>query len=147
MSNFAYDCGVKWGLVLPPYYHFTTDEKIYEFFKEITEGTDLGICVYYTPGSTNVEMSPDLLARIAKLEGIAAIKETVDESHTWATYMAIKDIPDVKVVEANEPLLIPSYAIGIDAVFSIIFNLLPKEMWSMKVSDCGTDAIRQDCKV
>lgn len=131
MNNYAAACGAKWGLVLPPYYHFTTDEKIYEFFKEIAEGSDLGICVYYTPGSTNVEMSPALLACIAQIEGIAAIKETVDETHTWATYMAIKDIPDVKVVEANEPLLLPSFSIGIDAAFSIIFNLLPKQMHEM----------------
>ena len=131
MNNYAADCGAKFGLVLPPYYHQTTEEGIYEFFKEVAEGSKLGIIVYYTPDSTAVTMSPKLLARIAALDGIAAIKETVDETHTSNTYMATLGIPDFTVMEANEPLLIPSYSIGIEAAFSICFNLIPKEMREM----------------
>ena len=131
MNNYAADCGAKFGLVLPPYYHQTTEEGIYEFFKEVAEGSRLGIIVYYTPDSTAVTMSPELLARIAALDGIAAVKETVDETHTSNTYMATLGIPDFTIMEANEPLLIPSYSIGIEAAFSICFNLIPKEMREM----------------
>ena len=45
--------------------------------------------------------------------------------------MATRDVPDFCVMEANEPLLLPSYAIGIDAAFSIVFNLLPREVREM----------------
>ncbi len=128
MTNYAADCGASYALVLPPYYHQTTEEGIYDFFKEIGENSKIGIIVYHTPGSTNVEMSPELCKRLAELKGIVSIKETIDETHTSQTYMLTKDIPDFCVMEANEPLLLPSYAIGIDAAFSIIFNLLPKEM-------------------
>lgn len=131
MTNYAADCGAAYGLVLPPYYHQTTEEGIYEFFKEVGEASKIGIIVYHTPGGTNVEMSPELCRRIAQLKGIVAIKETIDETHTSQTYMLTRDIPDFCVMEANEPLLLPSYAIGIDAAFSIIFNLLPKEMREM----------------
>lgn len=131
MTNYAADCGAEYGLVLPPYYHQTTEEGIYEFFKEVGEGSKIGIIVYHTPGATNVEMSPELCKRIAELKGIVAMKETIDETHTSQTYMLTKDIPDFCVMEANEPLLLPSYAIGIDAAFSIIFNLLPREMREM----------------
>lgn len=131
LTNFAADCGAKWALVLPPYYHQTTEAGIYEFFKEVAEGSRIGIVIYHTPGSTNVELSPELLRELAKLDGIAAVKETIDETHTSDTYMATRDIPNFCVMEANEPLLLPSYAIGIDAAFSIIFNLLPREMREM----------------
>ncbi len=131
MNDFAAACGAKYGLVLPPYYHQTTEEGIYEFYKEVAEDTKVGIIVYYTPDSTAVTMSPQLLARIAALDGIAAVKETVDETHTSNTYMATLGIPDFTIMEANEPLLIPSYAIGIEAAFSICFNLIPKEMREM----------------
>lgn len=131
MTNFAADCGAKWALVLPPYYHQTTEAGIYEFFKEVAEGSKIGIIIYHTPGSTNVELSPELIRELAKIDGIASVKETIDETHTSDTYMATRDIPDFSVMEANEPLLLPSYAIGIDAAFSIIFNLLPREMREM----------------
>lgn len=131
LTNYAADCGAQWALVLPPYYHFTTEDGIYEFFKEVAEGSKIGIIIYHTPGSTNVELSPELIRKLAQIDGIAAVKETIDETHTSDTYMATRDIPDFCVMEANEPLLLPSYAIGIDAAFSIIFNLLPREMREM----------------
>lgn len=131
MTNFAADCGAKWALVLPPYYHQTTEAGIYEFFKEVAEGSKIGIIIYHTPGSTNVELSPELIRELAKIDGIASVKETIDETHTSDTYMATRDIPDFCIMEANEPLLLPSYAIGIDAAFSIVFNLLPREMREM----------------
>ena len=131
LTNYAAACGAEYALVLPPYYHQTTEEGIYEFFQDVAEGTDIGIVVYHTPGATNVELSPELIARIARIDGIAAVKETIDETHTSQTYMLTKDIPGFCVMEANEPLLLPSYAIGIDAAFSIIFNLLPREMREM----------------
>lgn len=131
LTNFAADCGAKWALVLPPYYHQTTEAGIYEFFKEVAEGSKIGIVIYHTPGSTNVELSPELIRELAKIDGIAAVKETIDETHTSDTYMATRDIPGFCVMEANEPLLLPSYAIGIDAAFSIVFNLLPREMREM----------------
>ena len=94
MTNYAADCGAAYGLVLPPYYHQTTEEGIYEFFKEVGEASKIGIIVYHTPGGTNVEMSPELCRRIAQLKGIVAIKETIDETHTSQTYMLTRDIPD-----------------------------------------------------
>lgn len=131
LTNYAADCGAKFALVLPPYYQQTTEEGIYEFFQEVAAGSKIGIVVYHTPGATNVELSPQLIRRLAQIDGVAAVKETIDETHTSASYMLTRDIPNFCIMEANEPLLLPSYAIGIDAAFSIIFNLLPREMREM----------------
>jgi len=131
LTNFAADCGAKWALVLPPYYQQTTEEGIYEFFEEVAAGSRIGIVIYHTPGATNVELSPQLIRRLAQIDGIASVKETIDETHTSQSYMLTYDIPEFCIMEANEPLLLPSYAIGIDAAFSIIFNLIPREMRAM----------------
>lgn len=90
-------------------------------------GSKIGIVVYHTPGATNVELSPQFIRRLAQIDGIAAVKETIDETHTSASYMLTRDISHFCIMEANEPLLLPSFAIGIDAAFSIILNLLPRE--------------------
>ena len=127
LTNYAADCGAQFALVLPPYYQQTTEEGIYEFFQEVAAGSKIGIVVYHTPGATNVELSPQFVRRLAQIDGIAAVKETIDETHTSASYMLTRDIPNFCIMEANEPLLLPSFAIGIDAAFSIILNLLPRE--------------------
>ena len=41
LTNFAADCGATWALVLPPFYQHTTEEGIYEFFKEIAENSKI----------------------------------------------------------------------------------------------------------
>lgn len=42
LTNYAADCGAKWALVLPPYYHQTTEEGVFEFFQEVAEGSKIG---------------------------------------------------------------------------------------------------------
>lgn len=131
LTNFAAECGATWGLVLPPFYQQTTEEGIYEFFKEIAEGSKIGICIYHNPGATNVELSPELLYKLGQIDNIIAVKDTTDERHTCQTYAAVKDLENFVVIEAEEHLLLPSYSIGLKAAFSILFNLLPKEMKEM----------------
>jgi 4-hydroxy-tetrahydrodipicolinate synthase len=131
LTNYAADCGATWGLVLPPYYQQTSEEGIYEFFKEIAEESKIGICIYHNPGATAVELSPEFCRRLGQIDGIIAVKDTTDERHTCQTYAATKDLEDFVVIEAEEHLLLPSYSIGMKAAFSILFNLLPKEMKEM----------------
>lgn len=128
LTNYAADCGATWALVLPPYYQQTSEEGIYEFFKEIGEKSKIGIVIYHNPGATNVELSPDFIVKLAQLEGIVGIKDTTDERHTCQTIAKTKDIEGFTVMEAEEHLLLPTYSVGGKAAFSILFNLLPKEM-------------------
>ena len=64
LTNYAAECGAEYALVLPPYYHQTTEEGIYEFFREIAAGSKIGIVIYHTPGATNVELSVPLIRRL-----------------------------------------------------------------------------------
>lgn len=128
LTNYAEECGATWALVLPPYYQQTSEEGIYEFFKEISDNVNIGIVIYHNPGATNVELSPDLIVRLAQLENIVGVKDTTDERHTCQTMAKTNGISDFIVMEAEEHLLLPTYSIGGTAAFSILFNLLPKEM-------------------
>lgn len=128
LTNYAADCGATWALVLPPFYQQTTEEGIYQFFKEIAEGSKIGIVIYHNPGATNVELSPEFLVRLAQIDNIVAVKDTTDERHTCQTIAATRGIENFTVIEAEEHLLLPTYSVGGTAAFSILFNLLPKEM-------------------
>lgn len=60
-----------------------------------------------------------------------AIKDTTVERHTAQTIAATRGVPNFTVMEAEEHLLLPTYSVGGTAAFSILFNLLPKEMHQM----------------
>lgn len=128
LTNFAADCGASTALVLPPYYQQTSEEGIVEFFQEVAEGSRIGIVIYHNPGATNVELSPQLIRRLAQIDNIIGVKDTTDERHTCQTIAATNDIEGFAVIEAEEHLLLPTYSVGGKAAFSILFNLLPKEM-------------------
>ena len=131
LSNYAASCGATWGLVLPPFYQQTSEEGIYEFFKEIADNSKIGIVMYHNPGATGVELSPEFIRRLAQIDNIVAVKDTTDERHTCQTIAATRDIKDFTVMEAEEHLLLPTYSVGGKSAFSILFNLLPKEMREM----------------
>lgn len=131
LTNYAADCGAEWGLVLPPFYQQTSEAGIYEFFKEIAEKSKIGIVIYHNPGATNVELSPDFIVELAKIDNIVGVKDTTDERHTCQTIAKTRGIPNFAVIEAEEHLLLPTYSVGGKAAFSILFNLLPKEMREM----------------
>lgn len=131
LTNYAADCGASWALVLPPFYQQTTEEGIYDFFAEIAEKSKIGIVIYHNPGATAVELSPELIRRLGQIDNIVAVKDTTDERHTCQTIAATNDLENFIVMEAEEHLLLPTYSVGGKAAFSILFNLLPKEMRQM----------------
>ncbi len=65
-------------VVHAPVLHFTTkqDETLYQYYKTISEATNLAIAMWSHPDSGYL-MSPELCARIAELPNIVAIKYSV----------------------------------------------------------------------
>lgn len=66
-------------LVTPPPYIRPNDEEILGFYADISARTPLPICVYNWPPGTGVDMSVDLLERIAALENVVAIKQSTGD--------------------------------------------------------------------
>ena len=131
LGNWAAECGAEYGLVLPPYYMPTSDEGVVEFYKEIADNTKVGIVIYNNPLATGVELAPALIREIAMLDNVVSVKDTSEQIHTSQTVAATKDIEGFTVFQGYEQLLLPALSVGADGAFSIIFNLIPKEMSEM----------------
>ncbi|RLL43817.1 4-hydroxy-tetrahydrodipicolinate synthase [Oceanobacillus piezotolerans] len=128
LANYAAECGVRWGLVLPPYYHQTSEEGIRDFYKEIAEKSDIGIVIYNYPGATNVCLSPELIYELSQEENIVSVKESADFGHFCQVLALTKDVENFTVFTGEEPFILPSLSIGGQGAFGILINLLPKEM-------------------
>lgn len=128
LSNYAAECGVEWGLVLPPYYQHTSDEGIVEFFKEIAAGSKIGIAIYNYPGATNVEMPPEMIYELSQVENIVSVKESADFAHLCAVVELTKGVKDFSVFTGEEHFILPTFAVGGQGAFGILINMLPKEI-------------------
>lgn len=63
------------GLLLPAMsYQRLTDDDVFELFRTATQHTGLPVIVYDNPGTTQFSFSVELIARVAALPGIGAVK-------------------------------------------------------------------------
>lgn len=131
LANYAADCGAEFGLVLPPYYHHTSEEGIKEFYKEIAANSRVGIVIYHYPGATGVEMSPEMIKELAQEENIVCVKESADFGHLCKVLAFTKEIENFSVFTGEEHFILPALAMGGQGAFGILINLLPKEMVAM----------------
>ncbi len=69
--------GVDGLLVVAPYYNKPPQEGLYEHFRAVAEAVDLPMIVYNIPGRTGVEISPSVLARLAQLDNVVAVKQSL----------------------------------------------------------------------
>jgi len=63
------------GLLLAPIsYTPLTDEEVFEHFAAVAEAGGLPLCIYNNPSTTKFAFSDDLIARVARLPNVAAVK-------------------------------------------------------------------------
>jgi dihydrodipicolinate synthase/N-acetylneuraminate lyase len=76
LADAAAEHGFDGLLITPPPYIVPREDEIFAFYKTISDGVRLPICVYNWPPGTNVDMSYELLERLASLEKVVAIKNS-----------------------------------------------------------------------
>jgi len=76
MSRYAEDVGADGAMIVSPYYHHPSDEGIYQHYRTVAEGLNIGIMVYNNPRTSKVTIKPPLMARLAEIDQIVADKET-----------------------------------------------------------------------
>jgi len=131
LANYAAECGAKFGLVLPPYYHHTTDAGAVDFYKEIAAASKVGIVIYNYPGATGVVMPPEMIYELSQVENIVSVKESADFGHLCQVVTLTRDVEDFTVFTGEEHFILPTFAVGGQGAFGILVNLLPKEIVQM----------------
>jgi 4-hydroxy-tetrahydrodipicolinate synthase len=75
LTERATELGVDAVLVVTPYYNRPTPRGILAHFSEVTRATDRPIILYNIPSRTGTDMPNELLAELAQLPGVSAVKQ------------------------------------------------------------------------
>lgn len=79
-------------LLTPPPYVVPNADEIVAFYQEVSSAVGLPICVYNWPRGTNVDMPTELLARLAEVDRVVAIKNSTGNFAAWIDGLyALKD--------------------------------------------------------
>lgn len=91
-TKMAEMAGVDGVLVLPPYFIKLTDDEIYAHYEEVSKRTEAPILLYNIPANAVNALSPDLVARLADIDNVVAVKESSgDWNNFYKTLIAAKD--------------------------------------------------------
>ncbi len=91
-AQMAKECGLDGILVSPPPYIVPNEREIYEFYRAISAAVSLPICVYNWPPGTNIDMSFELLERLADLDKVVAIKNSTGRLDRFVrSFFALKE--------------------------------------------------------
>lgn len=79
LSRKAEAMGADGVMVIPPFYSTPTDDEVVHHYAAIAEAISIPVMVYNNPATANVDLKPELVARIAAIKGCDYIKESTLE--------------------------------------------------------------------
>ena len=139
-SNFTVDAvknsenAQKWGadglLVVTPYYNKCSPMGLKAHYKAISDAVTLPIIAYSVPSRTGVNISASLMAELAQIENVAAIKEASGNmDQVVAIAHACGDAIDI--YSGEDALTVPMMSMGAKGVISVAANIVPGDVQAM----------------
>lgn len=128
LTKYAQSQGADGALIVAPYYNKPMGEGFYQHYKTISEASSLPIVLYNIPGRTAKNMEPDVVARIAELPTVVAIKESTGSMDQASQ---VKALTNLTLLSGDDSLTLPMMALGGEGVVSVVGNIVPRDVQAM----------------
>jgi len=119
----AKEAGADGVLLLPPIIYRANRSEIIEHYARVNE-VGIPIMLYNNPIDTKVDLTPEIVAELAQLENVVAIKEF---SGDIRRVLEITELCDIDVIAGADDLLFESLVVGAVGWFAGYPNAFPKE--------------------
>lgn len=127
LAKDAEEAGVDGLLLAPVSYNPLTEEEVYRHYESVAGSTTLPICIYNTPSTTHFTFSDALLARIAGLPNVVALKQPAPINEPKGRHEALRaNLPSgFSVGYSADWLVADSLMAGGSVWYSVIAGVLP----------------------
>ncbi len=75
-SREAESLGADGVMIIPPFYSTPTQDELYQHYKHVADAISLPIMIYNNPATSNIDMQPEFVARVAQIDNVSYIKES-----------------------------------------------------------------------
>ncbi len=121
----AVQCGADALLVVTPYYNKGTVDGVFAHYMEIASMSELPLILYNVPSRTGVDLSLELMHRLAVHPQIVALKEACGNFDKMARF--IHELGSrYTLYSGNDSQILPTLALGGMGVISVVSNILPR---------------------
>lgn len=133
LTKHAFEAGADGALVVCPYYNKPTQEGLYQHFKLLAENVPIPILPYNIASRTGINMTPETLARLAKIKNIVGVKEASGSIKQMSDVISLCG-KDFDVLSGDDVFTLPLMAMGGKGVISVTSNIVPSDMAALTVA-------------
>jgi 4-hydroxy-tetrahydrodipicolinate synthase len=117
--------GAAGVMLAAPYYSLPRPNELFYHFKAVNDAIGIPILLYNYPGRTGVDITPDLIERLLKLDRIRYIKESTGDMARMTTLIR-RFSPRLGVFCGCDTLALESLAIGAVGWVGGVVNVVPQ---------------------
>lgn len=130
LTKAAENAGADGVMLVTPYYNKPDQRGMFAHFSAVAKETQLPVMIYNIPGRSAVNLLPETVIALSKIDNITAVKEASGSLEQMAAI--IEGTGDgFKVYSGDDSLTLPLLAIGGDGVISVSSHIAGNEMQQM----------------
>ncbi len=111
-------------LLVSPYYNKTSQRGLIAHYTAVAASADLPMILYNVPSRTGLNIAPETVATLAKVDNIVGLKQANGDLSSVAKIAALCDLP---IYSGNDDQIVPILSLGGLGVISVLSNVLPRE--------------------
>jgi len=128
LTQHAKEAGADGALLVVPYYNKPTQRGLYEHFKKIAETVDIPQVLYNIPSRSAVNLEPETMAKLAKLENVVGVKEASGDMKQVSKIIELTRDEDFFVISGNDSDTLEIMRLGGIGVISVASNIVPRKV-------------------
>jgi 4-hydroxy-tetrahydrodipicolinate synthase len=134
LSKAAQDAGAHAVLVVTPYYNKPNRAGLLGHFQAVAGSVDVPVILYNIPSRSVINMPPDLLAELARIENVVAVKQANNEE--------LGPIEGLEILAGNDDVFFRTLEFGGAGGICVASHLVGNEMREMYDAAKAGDLVR-----
>jgi len=143
LSQAAEGAGADGIMLIAPYYLLPSERDLREHFCAVAKSVTLPVTIYNNPPRTGVNMRPEFLAELSRLDNVVTIKQSSKLFFEVLELIRLtQDLPGFHVTNGQEMWAFPALLMGAQACYGISPLLLGRKCIEMYDCACRGDVER-----
>ena len=120
------EVGADGLLIVTPYYNKTTQKGLVKYYEAMAGSVNIPVIVYSVAGRTGLNIKPETVAEIAKIDNVVAIKEASGDLSQVAKIANLCG-DKIAIYSGNDDQITPLLSLGGKGVISVLSNVAPED--------------------
>ncbi len=125
LSKMAESAGAQAVTILTPMFISPSEEELYKHFRTIAESTALPVLVYNNPDRTGINMSANLIERLAEIPNLVGAKDSSGDLTLTSEYIRHTRSKGFKILAGRDTMILATLVYGGVGAVAATSNIAP----------------------